>query len=79
MERDYVVWSNEHRAWWRAGSAGYTRRVEKAGRYTRDEALAISFRGRNGWEPDSLPDEIAVRVEDLPRWAQLEITEPSQT
>ena len=70
MERDYVIWSHEHGCWWRPNRAGYTRDARSAGRYTRDEALSISFRGRNGWEPGDLPDEIAVRVVDLPEWAR---------
>ena len=71
--KTYVVWSNEHRAWWRPNSSGYTRHVERAGRYTRDEALSISFKARNGWDRYELPSEIAVRIQDLPDWAQDEI------
>jgi hypothetical protein len=37
----YLVWSNEHGAWWRPGEAGYTRNLAEAGRYSRDRALAI--------------------------------------
>jgi hypothetical protein len=37
----YLVWSNEHGAWWRAGEAGYSRNLAEAGRYSRDRALAI--------------------------------------
>lgn len=37
----YLVWSNEHKAWWRAGHAGYTYHLSQAGRYTRAEALSI--------------------------------------
>ncbi|HEX3523923.1 MAG TPA: hypothetical protein VHT52_17785 [Stellaceae bacterium] len=37
----YLVWSNEHGAWWRAGEMGYSRNLADAGRYTREHALAI--------------------------------------
>lgn len=37
----YLIWSNEHRGWWAPGRMGYVRQVSKAGRFTRDEALAI--------------------------------------
>jgi hypothetical protein len=37
----YYVWSAEHRAWWRAGHAGYATGLSDAGKYTRNEALEI--------------------------------------
>jgi hypothetical protein len=50
----WVVWSNEHLAYWGPHERGYTRRIEAAGRYTRDQARAICFpgRGRAGSPPD---------------------------
>lgn len=66
----YVVWSHEHSCWWRANSQGYARRVEDAGVYTRDEALKISHRGRDGWRPGDVPDELPIRVADLPGFAR---------
>lgn len=60
----YVVWSNEHRAWWGPNRCGYTLSIAKAGRYSREEALSIA-RGRDGWRlGHSNPDEIAMREED---------------
>lgn len=41
MTSHYLIWSNEHAQWWRPGKAGYTRHIEEAGRYSRDEAAAI--------------------------------------
>lgn len=46
MEPKWIVWSNEHLAYWGPGHSGYTMRIEKAGRYTYDEARAICFPGR---------------------------------
>lgn len=37
----YLIWSNEHRAWWRADHNGYTSFIEEAGRYTEDAASSI--------------------------------------
>jgi hypothetical protein len=37
----YVIWSEEHGAWWRAGGAGYTRSLLGAGRYSETEARRI--------------------------------------
>lgn len=66
-EETYLVWSNQHRAWWRPDSSGYTRNVSHAGRYTQAEALSISFKGRDGWKYDhGIPDEIAVPLSSIP-------------
>jgi hypothetical protein len=37
----YLVWSNEHQAWWRGGHRGYTSSIEEAGRYERSDAEGI--------------------------------------
>lgn len=58
----YLVWSNEHRCWWRPGSRGYTQKIESAGRFDRDEAIKIS-RGR-GWPAKGIPDEVPVLERD---------------
>ena len=39
--RNWIVWSNEHRAFWRPERRGYTQRIEQAGRYTKAEAETI--------------------------------------
>jgi len=37
----WMVWSNEHRAWWKPGGYGYTTATHKAGRFTRERAEEI--------------------------------------
>jgi hypothetical protein len=37
----YLIWSNEHRMWWRANGSGYTATIEEAGRYTYQQARDI--------------------------------------
>lgn len=37
-----VIWSGEHRAYWRANASGYTTILEAAGIYNRDDALAVT-------------------------------------
>jgi hypothetical protein len=61
---EYLIWSNEHGAWWRPNSAGYTTHLVAAGQYSRDEALKICGLGRDGWHKVGAPDEIPVRVSD---------------
>lgn len=60
----YVIWSNEHRAWWRADSQGYTVSLASAGRYSRTEAISIASGSRDGWGPNRVPDEIALPAAD---------------
>lgn len=37
----WIIWSNEHRAFWRPNRCGYTTAIEAAGRYSKAEAEAI--------------------------------------
>lgn len=39
---DYLIWSEEHGAWWRAGRRGYTTSMNAAGIYSEHEARTIS-------------------------------------
>jgi hypothetical protein len=41
IERDFLIWSYEHDAWWGPAKMGYTKDFERAGRYTKDEAARI--------------------------------------
>lgn len=55
----WLIWSNEHGAWWAPNSRGYTTLLEAAGRYTKEQADVIC--GKLG-EPrfEGVPDEVAV-------------------
>ena len=66
MREPYLVWSNEHHAWWRPNSRGYAKSIEDAGVYSREEAMDIAGTSRNGWTVDHTPDEIPVAVSDIP-------------
>jgi hypothetical protein len=37
----YLVWSHEHSRWWAHRGRGYVRELSRAGRFTRDDAIAI--------------------------------------
>ena len=65
QERPYVVFSWEHNAFWRPARCGYTRIIEKAGRYSREEAEAIcrdadyrTYAEQKNADPDVPPSEI---------------------
>lgn len=65
MDQEYLVWSNEHRAWWRPNSRGYTIDMTKAGRYSREDAIKICrSRDQATNEP---PPELPVREDDALR------------
>jgi hypothetical protein len=61
---EYLIWSNEHRAWWRSDSKGYTLHVDTAGRYSRAEAIKISSHAHRGWQAGRVPDKIPVLAAD---------------
>lgn len=60
---EYVIWSNEHNAWWGANHMGYYQSVENAGSYTLEEALKICNQANYGWNTDrlkSIPNELPI-------------------
>lgn len=63
MEKEivYIIWSEEHRGWWRAGHRGYTEKREEAGHYEFEEAQHIVIRA-NINERD-VPNEAIVPIE----------------
>jgi hypothetical protein len=64
-DNSYLIWSNEHKAWWGPQRSGYVARVEDAGCYNYTAALEICFgamAGRQGREPLR---ELPVRLEDV--------------
>lgn len=61
---EYLVWSNEHRAWWGPNNAGYYGSIDAAGRYTRADALKICVNARGGRRYNENPSEIPVLLSD---------------
>lgn len=60
----YLIWSNEHNAWWRGGSRGYTNHIGAAGRYAREEAIAICKSANYLFVKRGLPQEIMMVEQD---------------
>lgn len=60
----WLIWSNEHTAFWRPNSAGYTTHAEAAGRYTESEAMDICRNARSR-VPGLPPPETMVREDCL--------------
>lgn len=61
-EAKWLIWSNEHRGWWRPKSAGYTGIIKEAGRYVHDEAFNICMDGGTprAWSTGIGPYELMV-------------------
>lgn len=62
----YLIWSNEHNAWWCPDHCGYTSSVDKAGRYSLSEAIEICNGANYGWNTDNLraiPNEVPISEE----------------
>jgi hypothetical protein len=65
-EPKYLIWSEEHGAWWRPGSAGYTHFMTEAGRYIKAHAELIVadanyvIHPSSGFLPDRKFNEIAI-------------------
>lgn len=59
--RIWIIVSNEHSAFWGPNHSGYTRILENAGRYTKEEADAIcSTRNAGRPDADGVRPEVAV-------------------
>lgn len=77
-EDTWLIWSNEHSAWWAPNGRGYTNRTAEAGRYPFMEALGIckTYRPEYSWSTNEAsrqpmevmvpsPEQIADRQESV--------------
>jgi hypothetical protein len=55
----YLIWSEEHGAWWSPDQNGYTRSIREAGRYSLEQAIDIVQRANAYCKPGSF-NEIAI-------------------
>ena len=60
QEQMFLIWSNEHNAWWRGQRNGYTKARSDAGRYTLLEACKILEAANRHVADDVHPDETMV-------------------
>lgn len=70
MSENYLIWSNEHRGWWRPGSHGYSSNLRHAGRYSRGNALRICREAIPTAMHTGLIAEIPVREADVLEFLQ---------
>jgi hypothetical protein len=55
----YIIWSEEHLAWWRPAKSGYTRSLIDAGCYSKNEAEEIVANANKFLPPEQF-NEIAI-------------------
>jgi hypothetical protein len=56
----YVIWSEEHGAWWAPKRNGYTRQLANAGRYQKAEADQIVSEANQYSRPPLAWSEVAI-------------------
>lgn len=66
----YRIWSEEKKLWWAPGSYGYEERVQDAGQFTEDDALAICLKSQRGRGPGDAPNAVMMRVDEAEAWEQ---------
>jgi hypothetical protein len=59
---EYLIWSEEHWAWWRPARRGYTTSMRQAGRYPKDEAEAICSSANFGLNFNEVPVPITPAI-----------------
>jgi hypothetical protein len=63
-EPRYLIWSEEHQAWWLANKHGYTRSIFEAGHFSQPEVAEIVQKA-NAYLDPSLPpplNEVALAI-----------------
>jgi hypothetical protein len=60
---EVLIYSNEHRAFWKPDSQGYTMLLHEAGRYDRSEAARIVAQANSHRSLD-MPNEVMVLAPD---------------
>lgn len=61
----WLIWSNEHNAYWGPNHCGYTRDIDQAGRYQQSDADSVCAAANAHLPPKSLPHEIRVPSPEL--------------
>jgi hypothetical protein len=55
-----LIWSYEHRAWWKSGRWGYTTSIDQAGRFSPEEAGTICATHHQQLQELAIPEHIAL-------------------
>jgi hypothetical protein len=63
-KKEWVIWSNEHAAWWKPYERGYTYVFQEAGLYTEDEVKRILEKANIVEYGKGIPNEVALLIAD---------------
>jgi hypothetical protein len=60
-KQPWLIWSEEHAAWWAPAEVGYSSRMDRAGRYTAERAAELVFNANafcevGQWNEIAIPD-----------------------
>lgn len=61
---NYLIWSNEHKAWWRPVECGYTQSKEEADLYSLKRATEICLSANRHLGDDRIPHEAIVPIDE---------------
>jgi len=62
--KHWLIWSNEHCAWWKANERGYTYYFDEAGLYSPDDVRRIVTNANIGLKSTDRPNEVGILIED---------------
>ena len=65
MSDTYLIWSNEHEAWWKGGGWGYSGGLRGASHFTREQAIDICRKALPTSAHVGKIAEVPVRLTDL--------------
>lgn len=65
VNADWLIWSNEHNAWWGPGHCGYPDDIAAAGGYTLAQAIEICT--QRSWMRGRVPPETMIHESSLPQ------------
>ena len=68
MIYEYLIFSNEHDAYWKPNELGYTRDIRQAGTYTLERAKAICEGAGMLDSEKNVPNEIMIHTAVLKEW-----------
>jgi hypothetical protein len=64
--KSFLIWSNEHQAWWGPKECGYVKARRIAGRYSLERAIEICLDASKADADLSRPNEMIVPIAPVP-------------
>lgn len=71
-DSEYIIWSNQHKSYWKPNSMGYSIDIREAGIYSLKEVIRICDGATYDWN-NKIPNELPIQIESLPYTARIQI------